>query len=274
MRGTWLQAAVVPAIALLVVWRGTRAITPTYLAAWQARFDVVLAPPHEALVRGRLRRARSTRAVMAAIGVLIAGLPSYMNIIDAERSSDFANPLVGNAWIFGATLGALAAEIFVIQRPVRRVASTLVRRPSDYVDPVWVRWVALAVPVTMALAVASTAFERWRWWYAWIGVGGALIAIGSLVLGLRAITDRAVLAPGGELRGVDEALRADGAHHLAGAAVALAGTAVAVAVPEDVTGWWALAALPVSLIGLFVLGVWWTLARDSPWSVARARTDA
>ena len=83
-----------------------------------------------------------------------------------------------------------------------------------------------------------------------------------------------MLAPGGELRSVDEALRADGAHHLAGAAVALAGTAVAVAVPEDVTGWWALAALPVSLIGLFVLGVWWTLARDSPWSVARARTHA
>ena len=37
---------------------------------------------------------------------------------------------------------------------------------------------------------------------------------------------------------------------------------------------WALAALPVSLVGLFVLGVWWTLARDSPWSVARARTYA
>ena len=80
-----------------------------------------------------------------------------------------------------------------------------------------------------------------------------------------------MLAPGGELRSVDEALRADGAHHLAGAAVALAGTAVAAAVPGDLTGWWALAALPVSLIGLFVLGVWWTLARDSPWSVARAR---
>jgi hypothetical protein len=274
MSGTWLQAAVAPAIALLVVWRGTRAITTTFLAAWQVRFDVEVAPTHEAFVCGRLRRARSTRAVMAAIGVLVAGLPSYMNLIDAERSADFANPLVGNAWIFGATLGALAAEIVVTQRPARRVASTLVRRPSDYVDPVWVRWVALAVPVTTALAVTSTAFETWRWWYAWIGVGGALVAVGALVLGLRAITDRAALAPGGELRGADEALRADGAHHLTGAAVALAGTSVALAVPEVITGWWALIALPVSLTGLFVLGMWWTLARDSPWSVARARTHA
>jgi hypothetical protein len=274
MSGTWLQAAVAPTIALLVIWRGTRAITTTLLAAWQVRFDVEVAPTHEAFVRGRLRRARITRAVMVAIGVLVAGLPSYMNLIDAERSADFANPLVENAWIVGATLGALAAEIFVIQRPVRRVASIVLRSPGHYVDPVWVRWVALAVPVTVALAVASTAFDRWRWWYAWMGAGGALVAIGALVLGLRAITDRAVLAPGSELRGVDEALRADGAHHLTGAAVALAGTSVAVAVPGDVTGWWALVALPVSQIGLLVLGVWWALARDSRWSVARARSYA
>jgi hypothetical protein len=272
--GTWIQAAIAPVIALLVVWRGSRGITTSYLAAWQARFDVEVASTHDAFVRGRLSRARSTRAVMAAIGVVVAGLPSYMNLIDAERSSDFATPLVGNAWFLGATLGALAAEIFVIQRPVRRVASTLVRRPGDYVDAVWVRRVALAVPVTAALAAASTTFERWRWWYGWIGVGGALLATGALVLGLRAITERAALAPDGDLRSVDDALRADGAHHLTGAAVALAGTSVAVAIPQDLTGWWALVALPVSVIGLLVLGVWWTLARDIRWSVALARTHA
>jgi hypothetical protein len=197
-----------------------------------------------------------------------------MNLIDAERSSDFANPLVGNAWLFGAILGALAAEVLVIQRPVRRVASTLVRRPIDYVDGVWIRWVAAAVPVTTVMAAASTAFERGRWWYGWIGVGGALLATGALALGLHSITYRAALAPDGELRGIDDALRADGAHHLAGAAVALAGISVAEAVPQDVTGWWALVALPVSLVGLLALGAWWTIARDIRWSVDRARAHA
>jgi hypothetical protein len=211
---------------------------------------------------------------MAAIGIVVAGLPSYMNLINAERSSDFANPLVGNAWLLGAILGALAAEIFVIQRPVLRVASILVRRPGDYVDAMWVRWVALAVPVTAALAAASTVFQAWRWWYGWIGVGGALVATGGLLFGLHAITDRAALAPGGELRSVDDALRADGAHHLAGAAVALAGTSVAAAIPQGLAGWWALVALSASLTGVLALGVWWTLARDVRWSVAFARTHA
>jgi hypothetical protein len=272
--GTWIQAAVAPVIALLVVWRGSHGVTTSYLAAWQARFSVEVTSGHDAFVRGRLRRARSTRAVMAAIGIVVAGMPSYMNLIDAERSSDFANPLVGNAWLFGAILGALAAEVLVIQRPARRVASTLVRRPVDYVDGVWIRWVAAAVPVTTVMAAASTAIERWRWWYGWIGVGGALLAAGALALGLRSITYRAALAPAGELRGIDDALRADGAHHLAGAAVALAGMSLAEAVPQDLTGWWALVALPVSLIGLLALGAWWTIARDIRWSVDRARAHA
>lgn len=274
MSGDGIQAAVAPVIALAVVWRGARGVTRSYLAAWQARFHVEVTATHEGFVRGRLRRARTTRAVMAAIGIVVTGLPSYVNLVNGDRSSEFANPLVGNAWLLGASLGALAAEVVIVQRPVLRVASTLGRRPDDYVEAMWVRWVAAAVPVTAALAAASTVLQQWRWWYAWVGVGGALVATGGLVVGLRAITDRAALAPGGELRSIDDALRADGAHHVAGAATALAAASVAAAIPQGLAGWWALLAVPASSVGVLALGVWWTLARRAPWSVALARIPA
>jgi hypothetical protein len=134
--------------------------------------------------------------------------------------------------------------------------------------------VCLAVPVAAALAVVSTVLARWRWEYGWIVLGGAVIATGGLFLGLRAIADRAALSPEGELRAIDDALRADGAHHLAGAALALAWMSVAVATPGSLTGWWALVALAVASTGGFGLVWWWTLARNVPWSVARARSLA
>jgi hypothetical protein len=248
-------------------------MTQSYLASWQARFHIVVPAGEVAFVRGRLREARTTRAVLVAVGVVVAGLPSYMNLIDPERSSDFANPLVQNTWLLGGIVGALIAEIVVAQRPLDRVASSLGRRPGDYVDLRWVQWVGLAVPLTAALAAVSTALAWGQWGYSWLGFVGAIVAIGGLLFGLRAITDRAALAPDGDLRDIDDALRADGAHHLAGVAVALAGTCVGVATPDGLFGWWALFALFTNLVGVFALGQWWTLARTVPWSVARARAS-
>jgi hypothetical protein len=211
---------------------------------------------------------------MVAVGVVVAGLPSFMNLIDPDRSADFANPLVQNTWLLGGALGALVAEVVVVQRPADRVASSSGRRVGDYVDVRWVRWVGLAIPITAALAVVSTALERSSWWYGWVGLAGAFGAAGGLLLGLRTITDRAALAPDGALRDIDDALRADGAHHLAGVAVALAGISVGVATPHDLAGWWGLFTLLTSLVGAVALGIWWTLARDVRWSVAVARASA
>lgn len=211
---------------------------------------------------------------MVAVGVGVAGLPSYMNLIDADRSSDFANPLVQNTWLLGGALGALVAEVVVVQRPADRVASSSGRRVGDYIDVRWVRCVGLAIPMTAALAIVSTALEGSSWWYGWVGFAGALVAAGGLLLGLRAITDRAALAPDGALRDIDDALRADGAHHLAGVAVALAGFCVGVATPDGLAGWWALFTLLAGLLGAVALGIWWTLARDVSWSVAVARASA
>ena len=270
--GTWIQAGAAPLVALLILWRGLRHLPRSKFLKWQARFDVQVPPTEEAFVQGRHRRARATRAVMAAIGIVVAGLPSYMNLINAERAGDFANPIVENAWILGAILGTVAAEVLVIQRPRFRSASLHGRRPGDYLDRRWVTWVCLAVPVAVVLAVVSTALETWRWWYGWVGVGGTSIAAGGLLVGLRVITDRAALAPDGELRDIDDALRADGAHHLAGAALALAWMSVAVATPWPLTGWWALVALAIGSTGGFGLMWWWTLARDVRWSVSRARS--
>lgn len=270
--GTWIQAAVAPTIALLVLWRGCRRVGDDVIERWQRRFGVAVDDADVEYVRGRLHRARSVRSAGVAIGIAIAGLPSYMNLIDNTRSSDFANPLVGNAWLYGAALGSLAAELFVLQRPARRAAALVRRRAADYVGLHWWRAVGGALGVAVVAAIVEVTRQDWRWWYSLVGLGGALLAAGALALGLRAVVDRPALATEGHLRDIDEAFRSYGAHHLMGASVALAGVSASVALePVFPVG-------PLGLIGAFLALwatlMWLTLARDTRWSVEWARQQA
>lgn len=218
----------------------------------------------------RLVRGRRVRAICVAAGVVVAGLPSYMNLIDAERSSSFAKPLVGYAWLFGATGGAVLAEVFVVQRPSRRQASLVVRSAGDYVDRRFIQAVYSSFALMLVLAAIATAFDWWRWWEAWVGVGASAVAAASVHFGVRATVRRPALAPGGELRDVDDALRADGAFRVVGAAVALSAASFTTVNFGDARGVLSALSIALGFVSYYGLSLWWTLA-DVKWSVHRAR---
>ena len=81
--------------------------------------------------------------------------------------------------------------------------------------------------------------------------------------------DRPAVSPDGSLRAIDEALRADGAHHIAGASVALAVTgAVSALLIATSDGWWQ---LPIGMLNLLAIGCWRELAVGERWNVSAAR---
>ncbi len=259
-------------IAGLVWWRGWRSVDSDFVARWQERFDVEVPPDERSFVVERLERGRRVRATCVAVGVIIGGLPAYMNLIDPTRSAYFANPLVGHAWLFAATLGTLVAEVFVVQRPRARQASLVERRSRDYVDQRFVTAVhALAGP-TLALAALATALEWRNWEEAWIGVGASSIAAASVHFGVRAILERPALAVDGAMQDIDDALRSDGAFRVVGAAVALAAAGLTTVSVGDALGMLAIPSLVFGLLAYIGLGLWWTLARHVKWSVRLARS--
>lgn len=267
-----VMATIPVLVAGLVCWRGWRRVDDGFLSKWQERFGVEVPVEEKPFLLDRLMRGRRLRSACVAVGVVVAGLPAYMNLIDPMRSATFANPLVGNAWLFGATLGALGAEVFVIQRPRVRRASLVVRRSRDYVDYRYVIAVYVIGASNLMLAVLATVLDWWRWQDAWIGVAAAIIAVAGVHLGIRAIIARPALAADGAMRDVDDALRSDGSFRVVGAALALATAGLTTVSIGDARGFLGAVSVLFGFVLYFCLGIWWTLARDVKWSVPLARS--
>lgn len=268
MDGNILQAAVPVAIAAALLCLGLRSVTAKHLMRFIERFGVALDECDRELVAARLRRSRAIRSTAAAAGVLVTGLPAYMNLIDADRASDFAIAPVGNAWMFGAAIAAVAAEVLLVQRPARKGEAALVeRRPQDYVSPRWPRIAtALSVAAVVAFGVGLVGgYEDLP--EASTGVVGAVIALVAVTVGLRRIADRPRLDTTGHLRAIDDALRSYGAHHIVGAAVALSALSLSLATQPVFNDVAPVLNLVIGLSGTVSLGVWHSLARNEPWRV-------
>ncbi|MGK2956839.1 MAG: hypothetical protein ACSLFB_00235 [Acidimicrobiales bacterium] len=272
MNGDLMMAFVSVLIAVVVLWRGWRRVESDFVSRWKERFNVDVPPDERSFVVERLERGRRVRAICVAVGLVIAGLPTYMNLIDPALSGSFANPLVGHAWLFAATLGALYAEVLVIQRPRYRKASLVERRSRDYVDQRFVTAVHALGGSTLALAALATALEWWNWEEAWIGVGASAVAVASVHFGVRAILERPAIAVDGAMQDLDDALRSDGAFRIVGAAVALAASGLTTIGIGNAQGMLAIPSLLFGLLAYIGLGLWWTLARDVKWSVRQARS--
>lgn len=269
--GTVIQALVVTLLAVVVLWRGRRRARPDELERWAARFGVVIADESRDLVVSTLERGRRMRATGAAIGIGIAGLPAYVNLIDAEQAGAFAGPLNGLAWVYGAALGTTLAEILLVQQPRDRRATLEARRWADYLPSSPVVWTAAATvggAVGAVTAVSRATFQAHE------AVGAAmacLVAGACLAVGLRRIVDRARLATVGPDRDIDEAMRSDGAHRLAGAAIAMAGTSAVVALSEGLWGVFPPIGLLLVVVQYAALSWWWTLSSTATWSVTEHR---
>jgi hypothetical protein len=263
--GSALFALLVTAIILVP---GLRPITDAMLTRWSLRFDVVVDSANREWLVSRLRRARAVRWIAFAAGVNISLLPAHLSAIDPGIAS-LISPWTSSAPIAAAALGALLAELLVVQRAdSARIADVAPRRWRDYIGIGWIVAVLMTIPLALIAAVTATAGHHGgRWSSPWTG---PVLAIGAAVLaavGLRRIVDRPPLAASGQVRLLDDAFRADGVHHLVGASLALAGTAAVdtVLLTMSPGGW----SLLVGLARILVLGAWIGLARDEPWNVAR-----
>ncbi|MDY7101783.1 MAG: hypothetical protein S0880_11400, partial [Actinomycetota bacterium] len=206
----------------LVLWWGWRSVTPRQLQRFSTRFGVELGEAEVDLVGARLRRGRVVRSIGVAAGVLVTYLPVGLGRVDPGLAREVADlPYLGAAWIFGAAAGALVAEVVVVQRPIVRRATVVRREPSDYVSAWLVRLLDGLVILTLGLAATARDVDD----PAQVVAGAAMVVVAwSLArLGLRTVVDRPRLAPSGRLADVDDALRALGAHHVVGPALAVAG---------------------------------------------------
>ncbi len=265
------MAAVALGVPALVVWRGTRAVDDNTLHRWEQRFDVAVPHEHRGATAIRLRRNRRLRATAVAAGLLVGYMPAFVNLVDATRSAEFANPMTQEAWLVLAALGALLAEVVACHRPSGPRRAALVRRRiGDYVGPGWVGATAVLAAAAIGAAVVAPSSDAPDRGWAWVYAAGAVIAVVALAQGLRVVRDRALAVPEGPERDIDEAFRADGAHHLAGAGLALAASCAAGAVgaaAPDAT----VLSLLFTAVACGALGTWWSLARTTPWSVSTRR---
>lgn len=208
----------------VLLWWGRRPVTPRELQRFSTRFGVELGDAEIGLVAPRLRRGRVVRSLGVAAGVVVCYSPVIAGRVDPGLADEVAAvPYTAYAWIVGAAGGALVAEALVVQRPVVRRAAVVRRVPSDHVAAWLVRLLDGLAIVTALLA--ADALLRGPGDAAQVIGGASLVVVAWTVarLGLRAVVDRPRLAPSGRTADVDDALRALGAHHVVGPALALAG---------------------------------------------------
>jgi hypothetical protein len=246
-----------------------RPVTDHQLSRWSIRFNVLLEDSAKPSAARQLRRARSIRTVSLVAGINVGALPIYMNVIDVERAAFFSNNLVAQAPFAAAAIGAVIAEFSLVRRPRGVRSATLqTRRWSDYIERSWFVGIAACLPVSMlAAAIAITRSDSDPRWV-WASPLACVVAILATTLGVHIVVNRPAVLAGERVRRIDDAFRADGAHHVVGAAFALAGVATCYSLTAAVGGW---LGLLTSLLTYAVLGNWYGIARLTRWNVDQAR---
>ncbi|MEM8620420.1 MAG: hypothetical protein AAGF73_11945 [Actinomycetota bacterium] len=269
LTGDWLSLYVLWAVTVALIVAGCRPITDRQLERWAVRLGVLVKGDHERWARAQLRRARAIRWTAFALGLNIGALPMYMNVIDVDRAGDFANAAVAIAPFAGAALGSVIAEIALFQRrPNRRAATLTIRHWRDYVDRVWIIAIAAAVPLSAIAALVGSARADDVSRLVWFGPLVCVVSLLAVTLGVRIVVNRPVVVDGAGARRIDDALRADGAHHIAGAAIALSAFALTGTLGH--TLWSGVVAIVFALVPFLALGVWHGLA-TTRWNVDQAR---
>jgi len=269
MSGDWWFLTALWALSAGAIAYGTRPISPPRLARWQARFDVDLGDDVTPLIIRRLRCGGAVRWTAFAVGMNITMLPMYMNVIEPSRAASFNTPAITNAFFLTTAVGAFAFELCLRQRNLERSSNLVRRRSADYIDPRWPRIVALLAAATLAITIVASMQRVDEWVTAWVGVAAALVAFAASTIGITAIVDRPSLAANGPLRAADDALRADGAHHLLGSVCALATVGLSISGQVLVPDFpWAVLFGLLPWVGI----AWWSrLWSAEPWSVRAAR---
>ncbi|MDY7101782.1 MAG: hypothetical protein S0880_11395 [Actinomycetota bacterium] len=249
---------------------GLKSVTDRDLVIFAERFGVEPGTDERPLVVARLRRARRVRSFTAAAAFAVSTIPTWLSHLVPDAASalngrldPWANPLVALA------LGVLVGEVLIRQRPTMRRAVVERRDPGRYVSIHLVRLLdVLALATPLAAVLAATRGEGGA---ASDPVATAAFGVGAWALarfGLWSIVQRPRLAPDGGMRAVDDALRADGAHHLVGVTLAVSAGAVGDLLWSVTWDGPAYVSLPLAAVGVAAYATWWQLANRSRWPVA------
>lgn len=265
---------------LVIIWIGSvgaigysaRPITDHQLDRWAIRFNVLIPDDAVETTRRQLRRARVIRWSAVVLGLNVGWLPMYVNVIDVERAGDFSNSLTAQAPFLAGALGAVIAEVAFVRPPVRRrrAAALVVRRWSDYVPTLWARCVVGFLPVSAIAALVHVGRDDppWSTSWPWVGPAASALAIVAMTVGVHVVVNRPTLATDERDLRLDDALRADGVHHIVGASFAMGGVATANALAGVFGGVLGLVAL---LLSYAAIGVWYSLSTTDRWNVDQAR---
>jgi hypothetical protein len=258
----WIATAVVVVV-------GVRPLSDHQLVQWSLRFNVLVDASTKDWLSSRLRRGRAVRWLSFAVGINIGMLPMYMNVIDVERAAEYSNQLTAQAPFAIAAFGAVLAELTIASRPSGlRSAGLVTRHWSDYVERLWLVVIACTLPISLVAAWIAAGQDVGSHWL-WVGPAASAFGVLAATVGVRIVVNRPAIDPDTNTRRIDDALRADGAHHVVGAAVAVAGIAACSSVSN---------ALAPSLWGLIpalgswaLIGVWHGIACNTQWNVDQAR---
>ena len=268
MDGDWAFLMVLWVATVAIVAIGVRPITQRQLVGWSVRFNVLVDQTNDQWVSVQLRRARALRWSAFAVGLNVGMLPMYMNVIDVERAASFSNEFTGQAPFLAAAVGAVIAEVSLVQRPTgQRSALIVTRRWFDYIEQFWVFAVVAALPVSLLAALyATTQAASYSSWV-WVAPVAVVFALVTITAGVHVVVNRPSVATDESERRLDDALRADGAHHVVGASVAVAGIATCSALTAALGSWGIIPAL----FTYVVLGNWYSIALTTRWNVDQAR---
>jgi hypothetical protein len=210
--GLWAVFPVVLAVLAL------RPVSARELTRFTKRYGLELEPETSAAVAGSVRRGRAGRLVGAALGLSLFPVLSAFGVGIPSQSVIYG--LIG--YLLGAFVTSLVPTSLGVE--IRR-ASLVPRRPGDYIPRLALITPTLAVVIS-TVAVIVFVIEPRRtvvnFYGTPAGLAAAAIAAVATFIAIRIVVARPqpVTTPG--LVAVDDALRAQAIHTLAGSGIAVA----------------------------------------------------
>lgn len=271
MSGDVIMAIVNTVFLLGLLTWGLWPLCNRALFRWAVRFGVEISRDGRDQVIHDLERSKRLRWGAAVLGMAISSLPVYVNLISSRHAADFAGEGFGLVWIGAAALGAMVAEAVIHQHPRGPRAILERRRWTDFVParPVRLTFAATGLGVVGAVFALVRHTE-----HAGTAAGAAtcgLVGVVFLVVGLRRIVNRPRIALTGEARELDDAMRADGAHHIVGAALALSTFTASTAIVEGTWSVFPLIGFVLLPLQYYSLAHWWSLSAFAFWEITPER---
>jgi hypothetical protein len=260
-----LWAAFPVLLAILAI----RPVSDTELIRYARRFGLeVSAETRPSLIR-TIRRSRTSRLAGAAIGLSVHPVLYALGVVIPNQSAVYG--------ILGYLLGAFGAALLPRSPRVEvRRASLVPRRPSDYLPQIALRGPGISLAISAAAILAYYVEPRQAFPNPTGGTAGlALSALAAVatVIAVRVVVARPQPATSPGLIAVDDAMRTQAVHTLAGTGIAIAfiGTASCLFEMGDSASaeWLRILGLVGGICALAVVSVAWGLRRAA-WQVSHS----